>query len=212
MHWGLKAPYLIWYRKGHCSTCRDLVGISGTLLPVHETASLGDFRGTCISDPETCLNGLSFELWLWFADFDSRKNSSAKSIILHTGGSELSRGFELSVTNTTITFTVYSKQSISESSLQIQNFERWLHIIGVWVKSTKMAQLFADDVNMGCVIMRARKTPVEEMRGDLSLGPVSKLGFAQGFVVLRNLSIWMRTIGGRERRRLFNQCEYRFDL
>ena len=197
--------------KGHHSTSRNIVGIHGTLLPVNATANFGDFRGSCISDPDTCLNGLSFELWLWFADYGSRKSTSAKSIILQTG-SESSRGFELSVTNATIAFTVYSEQYISESFLQIRNFKRWVHLLGVWVKSTKMAQLFADGVNVGCVAMQTRRKTLEVTRGNLLLGPASGIGLGRGFVVLRNLTIWMRTVDGTERRRILNQCEYWFDL
>ena len=167
---------------------------------------LGDLRGTCFSDPDMCSNGLSFELWLWFADYDLRKNSSAKSVILQ-GGTKSSGGYELSVVNASMTFTVYSEDYISESSLQIRDFERWVHVIGVWVNSTKMAQLFANGVDVGCVVMRSPEESVGSERGDLRLGPVSKIGFGDGFLVARNLSIWSRTMNGTERRKLLNQCK-----
>ena len=173
---------------------------------------LCDLRDTCFSDPDMCSNGLSFELWLWFADYDLRKNSTAKSIILQ-GGTQRSRGYELSVVNASMTFTVYSEDSISESSLEIRDFERWVHVIGVWVKSTKMAQLFANGVDVGCVAMQSPredltlKTHVGGERADLRLGPVSKIGFGEGFLVARNLSIWSRTMNGTERRKLLNQCK-----
>lgn len=166
---------------------------------------LGDLRGTCFSDPDMCSNGLSFELWLWFADYDLRKNSTAKSIILQSG-TESSSGYELSLVNANMTFTVYSKEYISESSLQIRNVERWVHVIGVWVNSTKMAQLFANGVGVGCVVMTLER-PVGGELGDLQLGPVSKIGFGEGFLVARNLSIWPRTVNGTERRKLLNQCK-----
>ena len=201
LYWDSNSTSLTW--QGHCSTCRDLVVNSGgILLPINATTSLGDFRGTCISDPETCLDGLSFEIWLWFAEYDSP--SAAKIIILQSG-SMSSRGIELSITQTYFTFTVYGAKNISECHMQIPNFDKWIHVVGNWIKRTMLAQLFVDDVRSGCADTRTRYAE-DDFDDDLKLGPIPKID--EGFVVVQALSIWMRAINDTERQQLFNQSKY----
>ena len=196
---------LSWH--GVCSTCHvPKYAIGGILFPENARASLGDFRETCVSDPEACLEGLSFELWLWFAKHGRQKPSNIKSIILQSG-SKTSRGIELSIINTTITFTVYTKSYISECGIDAKSFENWTHLVGVWIKKSRSAQLFADGVNQGCMQIRPRDTNVTNDRdGELILGPIAEIG--PGLVVVHNLSVWMRPLRDNERQKRFKQRKY----
>ena len=197
---------LSWH--GVCSTCHDVskYAVGGILFSENATASLGDFRETCVSDPEACLEGLSFELWLWFAKHDRQKPSNIKSIILQSG-SIRSRGIELSIINTTITFTVYTKSCISECEIDAKSFENWTHLVGVWIKKSRSAQLFGNGVNQSCMQIRLRNTKVEDdLDGELILGPIAEIG--PGLVVVHNLSIWMRPLRDNERQKRFKQRKY----
>ena len=176
-------------------------------MSLDETANLGDFRGTCISDPETCLNGLSFELWLDFVDFYLLNSAKERNIILNSG-SKASRGFQLSVTNTDITFSVFTTNFTSNSQIPIPHFYHWVHIVGSWDRRTMIAQLFVDKVNQACVDIWARNTSQTDdgHKGELKLRPIAKIG--KGFVVAQNLSIWMRRITDKERQELFKYRKY----
>ncbi|XP_028392906.1 uncharacterized protein LOC114517405 isoform X2 [Dendronephthya gigantea] len=188
---------LLWH--GACSNRLDAqrYAVGGIMFPKNATASLGNFRGTCVSDPEACLDGLSFELWVWFAENDKQTLSNTKSIILQSGSMK-SRGIELSVINKTITFTVYAKSYISESQVEVESFKNWIHLVGVWIKKSHSVQLFAGGVKCSCTQIRRRVTNItDDLDGNLTLGPIAKV--RPGFVVLHNLSIWMRAIRDSER-------------
>ena len=148
-------------------------------------------------------------MWLWFADYNHRNNSNVKSVLLKSG-SEHSKGFQLSFENTTMSFKVYTAKKISECHMRITNFGQWIHVVGTWLKNSTTSQLYANNVNAGCVAMRERNRAgvAEDLDGDLMLGPIGKID--KSFVLLQNLSVWMRSMNDTERQSLFHhsQCKY----
>jgi hypothetical protein len=91
--------------------------------------------------------------------------------------------------------------------MQIPHFNHWFHLVGTWLKKTMLAQLFADNVRAGCVNIQLRDTNrTDDFDGDLKLGPIAKVGV--GFVVVQNLSVWMRAINDTESDKLFKRRKY----
>ncbi len=197
-----------------CSTCRQLLASSALILPVNSTVNLENFSGTCLSEPNLCTNGLTFEIWIWFAEYDSGNLNLGRSgsIILQSG---VKSGFHLSAKRRNVFFTVLNGNNSNSHpcSLGVDPFNRWIHVVGRWVKKSNSINLHVDSVNSSCTQYLSYSPGSGDGSygdgsygdGNLVLGPIEKVG--EGYVVAQNLSIWMRAINDTELRDLFQQSK-----
>jgi hypothetical protein len=188
-----------------CPTCRELVASSALILPMNSTVSLENetyFNGTCLSDPNLCINGLTFGIWIWFAEYDNNTSNEPESTILQSG---VESGITLSATSKNVSFKLFNGENSRACSLRINDFNRWIHVVGRWVKESNCIDLHVDNnMNGSCTqySFNSSDPPFYDSRSgkygndDLVLGPIEKVG--GGYVLARNLSIWMRAINESE--------------
>jgi hypothetical protein len=201
MQWPLRnTSNLTW--QGKCPTCRDLVAISALVLPRNAKASLGNFSGKCVSELDLCVDGLTFEIWLWFAEYDVWYFPTG--IILQSGIG--SSGFEVSAKpNQQIAFKLYTDRHFYklECVLDVANlyvFNKWFHVVGIWRKKWRL-ELYVNDIR--CLSTSFKFGDSIDSGGHLLLGPIPRA--EQGYVVAQNLSIWMRALRDTELEELFER-------
>ena len=219
-----------------CPTCRELVASSALILPMNSTVSLKNFKGTCLSEPNLCINGLTFGIWIWFAEYDNNTSNEPESTILQSGvrsGITLSAtskntkepgstslqsgvrsGITLSATSKNVFFRLFNGGNSRACSLRINDFNRWVHVVGRWVKESNCINLHVDNnMNGSCTqySFNSSDPPFYDSgsgkygNDDLVLGPIEKVG--GGYVLARNLSIWMRAINESEFEYLIKQSK-----
>ena len=184
-----------------CYRCRQLNASSALILPMNSSSiHLADFQGTCLSDPELCVNGMTFEIWVWFAEYNS---SWPSGDILKAGR------FRLSVTSDGVIFTVFSRHRAIKCRPTTYGVDQWLHIVGKWDKESKSLRLDVYDlskINVPCEWLSSHSSGGVSDDGKLSLGPVSRVD--GGYVVVKNLSIWMRALNESELLNLMTSSKY----
>ena len=173
--------------------CRDLVASSALVLPINSTASLGNFAGKCVSELHRCVNGLTFETWLWFAEYNW---TESESMLLQSGDGR--SGFQFLTAGGSFILKLYTHAFIYECSARVQS-NSWNHVVGSWHKELNILKLAVNHVPIGnCKIPRPpyynREILVSD--GRLLLGPILKVDY--GYIVTRNLSIWMRALSQAE--------------
>ncbi len=198
---------------GECATCRDLTASSALVLPMNATASLGNFKGKCVSELHRCVDGLTFAIWLWFAEYD--EPNSAGTILQ-------SSGFQLVAKNGKLTFKLFINENIYECNPEIWRYNgypyfvnMWVHVVGIWYKELQSMKLFVNDVpSYYCKYTLqgtlARESPIVANNSHLLLGPIAKVG--NGYVVAQNLSIWMRALNDTELENLLKQSKFIYIL
>ena len=195
-----------------CPTCRELVASSALILPMNSIVSLKNFGGTCLSEPNLCINGLTFGIWIWFAEYDNNtSNEPPESTILQSG---VRSGITLSATSKNVFFRLFNGENSRACSLRINDFNRWVHVVGRWLKESNCINLHVDNnMNGSCTqySFNSSDPPFYDSRSgkygndDLVLGPIEKVG--GGYVLARNLSIWMRAINESEFEYLIKQSK-----
>ena len=184
-----------------CYHCRQLNASSALILPMNSPSiPLDDFQGTCLSDPELCVNGMTFEIWVWFAEYNS---SWPNGDILKAGG------FRLSVTSDGVTFIVFPGYGV-KCTQKTYDVDQWLHIVGKLDKESNGLSLYVSDLsNISVPCVSSPYWPSSggfSNDGKLSLGPVSRVH--RGYVVVKNLSIWMRALNESEFLNLMTSSKY----
>ena len=193
-----------------CPTCRELVASSALILPMNSIVSLKNFKGTCLSEPNLCINGLTFGIWIWFAEYDNNTSNEPESTILQSG---VESGITLSATSKNVFFRLFNGGNSRACSLRINYFNRWVHVVGRWVKESNYIDLHVDNMNVSCTQYSfiSSDPPFYDSRSgkygndDLALGPIEKVGGS--YVLARNLSIWMRAINESEFEYLIKQSK-----
>ena len=181
-----------------CYRCRQLNASSALILPMNSSSKhLADFQGTCLSDPELCVNGMTFEIWVWFAEYNS---SWPNGNILKAGR------FRLSVADNGLTF--FLEDHVNECKVTIGG-DGWFHVVGRWFKASDNTSLY---IKSQTTTYKCKWSSSSRRRGavgndsKLSLGPVSR--FHRGYVVAKNLSIWMRALNKSELLNLMTSSKY----
>ena len=173
--------------------CRDLVSSSALVLPMHSSASLGNFAGKCVSELHRCVNGLTFETWLWFAEYNW---TESESMLLQSGDGR-SR-FQLSTHGERFHFKLFTGTLMYKCKATV-HFNSWNHIVASWNKELNITKLAVNHNSSGSCYRRLRgpdEIPGMVSDGRLLLGPILKVGY--GYVVTQNLSIWMRALSQAE--------------
>lgn len=181
-----------------CHNCRQLKASSALILPMNSSSiDLRDFQGTCLSDPELCVDGMTFEIWVWFAEYGSSRYWP-NGDILKAGGR-----FHLSIASNNISFIVLYGDHFQKCEVRITGDNQWLHVVGRWVKDSNSPSLYVN--NQTCAHPSKSYVTVGNDT-KLSLGPVSKV--REGYVVAKNLSIWMRALNESELENLMRSSMY----
>ena len=184
-----------------CYNCRQLNASAALILPMNSSSiPLADFQRTCLSYPELCVNGMTFEIWVWFAEYNS---SWPNGDILKAGK------FRLSVTSNGVIFTVFPRYGASKCRLTTYGVDQWLHIVGKWDKKSNSLSLYVNDlskISVPCEWLSSHSSGGVSDDRKLSLGPVSRVD--GGYVVAKNLSIWMRALNELELERLMSSSKY----
>lgn len=197
MTWPLPNASSLKHGKGGCHKCRELSANSAIVLRKNSTASLGNFTNQCVSDGQSCVDGFTFEIWMWFAEYES-SNLSETSIIFQSGIS----GFEFSAENNHLFFKYTSNLSGTIACKVRIFYDAWIQVVGKWSKQTNELNLYLDKMAKACQTVNSTRSATAS-GGQLLLGPSSTAD--QGYIVLQNLSIWMRALSQKELGRLFQQ-------
>ena len=181
-----------------CHKCRQLNASSALILPINSTRDLADYGGMCLSQPELCVDGMTFEIWLWFAEYED--SGGPNGTILRAGQ------FQLSVASNKLTFTIfpYYYPKCTAVTVTVTGSDEWLHVVGKWVKSSDSLSLYVNDrvsVRDSCI----RNNQYVD-NSTLVLGPISKDG--GGYIIAKNLSIWMRALNASELENLKESSKY----
>ena len=184
-----------------CHKCRQLNASSALILPINSTRDLDDYKGMCLSQPELCVDGMTFEIWLWFAEYED--SGGPNGTILRAGK------FQLSVASNKLTFTVFSYyyHECTAVTVAVTHSHKWLHVVGKWVKGSDSLSLNVNDqdsVYDSC-IWKDHYGPLQH-NSRLLLGPISKDG--RGYIIAKNLSIWMRALNASELNDLTESSKY----
>ena len=180
-----------------CYNCRQLNASAALILPMNSSSiPLADFQRTCLSYPELCVNGMTFEIWVWFAEYNS---SWPNGDILKAGK------FRLSVTSDGVIFTVSPWYGANKCTQKTYDVGQWLHIVGKWDKESNSLSLYVNDSSKTSVPCIPSTIWLPSDRR-LSLGPVSRVH--RGYVVAKNLSIWMRALNESELLNLMTSSKY----
>jgi hypothetical protein len=169
-----------------------------------------------VSEPDLCVEGLTFEIWLWFAEYDQLWYDGQyfpAGIILQSGIG--TSGFEVSAKGRQIAFKLYTGGLLYEcSKLAIWKISNtWVHVVGIWRKKWSTIELYINDRNKKNTCIRilvgsgdSGGTNYVDNSGLLLLGPIPRA--KQGYVVAQNLSIWMRALKDTELEELFQQGKF----
>jgi hypothetical protein len=166
-----------------------------------------------VSEPDLCVEGLTFEIWLWFAEYDQLwygRQYFPAGIILQSGIG--TSGFEVSAEGRQIAFKLYTDRHFYECVLSVANrhvFNEWFHVVGTWRKKHWRLELYVNDGNTRCLSTSfgdSTDKSIGNSGGHLLLGPIPRA--KQGYVVAQNLSIWMRALKDTELEELFQQGKF----
>lgn len=183
-----------------CHKCRQLNASSALILPINSTRDLDNYEGTCLSQPQLCVDGMTFEIWLWFAEYGGN-SGGPNGKILRAGQ------FQLLVTSGELTFTVFPydiHKCTVTATVTVTGSDEWLHVVGKWVKSSDSLSLYVND--QGPVYNSCIRENQYVYNSKLLLGPISKDG--RGYIIAKNLSIWMRALNASELENLMESSKY----
>ena len=179
-----------------CHRCRQLNASSALILPINSTRDLDNYKETCLSQPEHCVDGMTFEIWLWFAEYENSGGPNGKIL---TAGQ-----FQLSVTRNNLAFTVFPYYNRKCTAVTVTGTNKWLHVVGKWVKSSNSLSLYVNS------LISVKDSCIRENQyvdnSKLLLGPISK--DRRGYIIAKNLSIWMRALNASELENLMNSSKY----
>ena len=189
-----------------CSTCRHLVASSALILPTNSKVNLGHFNGTCVADLQHCVNGLTMELWIWFAEYDHRNITESESTILQSG---FKSGFRLTAKENTITFVLLNGVTFLQCTSRV-HFSRWNHVVIRWVKESDTINFHVDNITSLCTKFSDYYSGSSSYDGNSEdgkfvLGPIANVG--QGYVVAQKLSVWMQAINDEKFHHLLQQSK-----
>lgn len=180
-----------------CHECRQLDASSALILPINSPKVLTNYQGTCLSQPQLCVDGMTFEIWLWFAEYGG--NSGGPNGKIFRAGK-----FQLSVASNKLTFTVFPYYYHKCTTVTVTGSNKWLHVVGKWVKGSDSLSLNVngqDSVYDSCIWKDHYV-----YNSTLLLGPISKDG--GGYIIAKNLSIWMRALNASELENLMESSKY----
>ena len=180
-----------------CSTCRHLIASSALILPTKSTVHLDS--GMCEANFQHCVNGLTIEVWIWFAEYWNIPES--ESTILQSG---FKSGFRLTAEGNNVTFTLLNGVASPQCTLEV-HFNRWNHVVVRWVKKSNTINFHVDNIARNCTYTAEFSSGGNSDSGRLVLGPIANDG--QGYVVAQKLSVWMQAINDEEFHHLLQQSK-----
>ena len=164
------------------------------MLQSSKSRAIADFRGHCISDPELCKEGLSFELWLWFK---SPSTLFPYDTSVLRSGHTYSRCFVVYVKRNQICARIdfYDKYWVACVGSMGEPMN-WLHVLAYWDQTRGLTLIVDDLAFRSHTKERATRHGAKYYDSDsmLRLGnPKSGLS-KRSEIAIHSLTIWERKL------------------